>query len=165
MGVLIRKVRSGDESVLAQIQTESWKAAFCHILDGDTLKRCTDLARAKAMYQSLLEEKTGNGYLLTVDAEPQCIAWWDAARDPDLQGKAELICIHSLPGRWRRGYGTMMMDLVLQDIRNEGYTQVALWVFKDNIRALAFYEAMGFKTTDKTKPALGTEEVRCMKTL
>ena len=163
MEVYIRKVRIGDESALAFVQTESWKAAFADILDKETLTRCTDITKATAMYRSLLDENKGNGYLLTLNGKPHCIAWWDAARDADMNGKAELICIHSLPGNWHKGYGRMMMARVLDDIRKCGYSEVVLWVFTENKRARAFYEEEGFHVLDKTKSALNHEEICYMK--
>ena len=111
------------------------------------------------MYQGLLDENKGNGYLLTVDGEPHCITYWDAARDPEFVGKAELICIHSLHDNWRKGFGSQMMDLVLMDIKKSGYSEVVLWVFRDNLRARAFYEAKGFAPKGIAKPAFDTEEV------
>ena len=95
MEAVIRKVQQGDANTLAYIQTESWKAAFAGILDAETLEKCTDIDRATAMYQRLLDENKGNGYLLSVDGTPHCIAYWDTARDAELTGKAELICIHT----------------------------------------------------------------------
>lgn len=159
MKTAIRKVRQGDENTLAYIQTESWKAAFAGILDEETLVKYTDLNRATAMYRQLLDNNTGNGYILSVDGKPHCIAYWDAARDEESAGKAELICIHSLPDNWHKGYGTRMMDQILKDIREAGYSEVVLWVFRDNNRARAFYEAEGFTMTGISKPAFDTEEV------
>lgn len=159
----IRKVQPGDEKALAHIQTESWKAAFADILDSETLTRCTDITKAEKMYKSLIEENKGNGYLLTLNGKAHCIAWWDAARDEDMRGKAELICIHSLPDNWRKGYGRMMMRRVLDDIKNAGYSEVVLWVFSENSRARAFYESEGFHTLSKMKSALGTEEICYLK--
>lgn len=52
-----------------------------------------------------------------------------------------------------------MMDMVLRDIKKFGYSEVVLWVFKDNLRARAFYERNGFVLNDVTKPAFDTEEV------
>ena len=117
------------------------------------------------MYKKLLKEKKGNGYILTLDGQPHCIAWWDAARDPELYGKAELICIHSLPHNWRKGYGSLMMDRVLADIRNAGFSEVVLWVFFDNIRARRFYEAKGFCATEYLKQGLGVQEICYLKSL
>ena len=165
MEIDIRKVKQGDADTLAYIQTESWKAAFKEIIDDAMLEKCTNIDKARAMYQRLLDENMGNGYLLTVDNKPHCIAYWDKARDPELTGKAELICIHSLPNNWHKGFGSKMMDMILEDIKKSGYSEVVLWVFRDNLRARAFYEAKGFVLNDVTKEAFDTEEVLYSKML
>ncbi len=159
MGVSIRKVLHGDENTLAYIQTESWKAAFAGILDEETLVKYTNIDKAIEMYKRLLTENKGNGYILSVNGKPHCIAYWDKARDKEFTDKAELICIHSLPENWHKGYGSMMIDHVLKDIKAAGYSEVVLWVLKDNVRARAFYEAKGFVLTGILKHALDTVEV------
>lgn len=159
MEVDIRKVKQGDADALAYIQTESWKAAFKGIIDAEMLDKCTNIVKATNMYQKLLDENKGNGYFLTVDDKPHCIAYWDSARDLELTGKAELICIHSLPNNWHKGFGSKMMDVVLEDIKKSGYSEVVLWVFRDNLRARAFYEKNGFVLSGVTKPVFDTEEV------
>ena len=87
MEIKIRRVQQGDENALAYIQTESWKAAFATILDAETLTRCTNIDKATAMYKSLLDENKGNGYILFVDDKPHCIAYWDEAREKNLEEK------------------------------------------------------------------------------
>lgn len=159
MEYTIERVKPGDEEILAYIQTESWKAGFKDILSAEILQKCTQLDRSTAMYRRLLEEKRGNGYLLSVEGNPHCIAWWDSTREMDMPGYAELICIHSLESKWRKGYGSRMMDTVLQDMIKSGYSKVMLWVFEDNIRARRFYEKHGFLFKGKTKPAFDTKEI------
>lgn len=159
MGYLIRRVRQGDEISLAYIQTESWKTAFQDILSTEILQKTTEINRATQMYKRLLDERIGNGYILEVDGKPHCIAWWDKARDNDMPDYAELICIHSLQDNWRKGYGTKMMDKVLNDIKNDGYDKVMLWVFADNDKARKFYESCGFATYGKARPCLETQEI------
>ena len=156
---LIRKVEPGDAPVLAYIQTESWRAAFKDILGEEELIRCTNAERATRMYEGLLEAKKGNGYLMEVEGKGHCIAWWDATREEDMDGFAELICIHSLQNNWSKGYGSKMMDRVLADMKEAGYTKVMLWVFEENERAKKFYEAKGFVKSEKSKVSLGALEV------
>ena len=155
----IRRVKQGDEQALAYIQTESWKAAFRDILAEDILQKSTDIGRAREMYRKLLTENKGNGYILEIEGKAHCIAYWDKARDGDIADAAEIICIHSLPDNWRKGYGSRMMNRLLNDIAAVGYSKVVLWVFEENRRARAFYEAKGFAVTDKIKPALGATEI------
>ena len=161
----IRRVALGDEVILAYIQTESWKAAFKDILEKEELIRCTNVERAKQMYQKLLEEQKGNGYILEINGKGHCIAWWDASREGDMSGFAELICIHSLQENWGKGYGSKMMDKVLMDISEAGYTKVMLWVFEENERAKRFYGTKGFVKSEKSKEIKGVVEVMYVKEL
>ena len=159
MGYTIERVKLGDEETLAYIQTESWKAGFKDILSADILKRYTQIDKATAMYRRLLEQHIGNGYLLKVEGNPHCIAWWDATRENDMPDYAELICIHSLQNQWRKGYGSKMMGTVLHDIAHAGYSKLMLWVFEDNTRARKFYESLGFTANGKVKTAMEATEV------
>ena len=156
--VQIRRAKIGDEKTLARIQTESWRAAFADIVPAELLTQCTSLERAEKMYARLLSERRGNGYILELDGKVHCIAWWDAARDADIPGAAELRCIHSLPDNWRRGYGSRMMERVLADVKAAGYETIVLWVFARNERAIRFYETHGFAASGKTQSAFGTVE-------
>lgn len=156
---IIRKVKKGDEAKLAHIQTESWKAAFKNILSENILMKAAEINKTTKMYKQILDENIGNGYILEINGKAQCIAWWDQSRDDDMKGYAELICIHSLPDTWRKGYGTIMMNFILSEITKAGYNQVMLWVFKDNVRARKFYESFGFTTFGKVKKLLEAEEV------
>ena len=160
---LIRRAVPGDESTLAYIQTESWKAAFKNILSEEDLERCTVLDRATQMYRKLLLENKRNGYILELDGKGHLIAWWDRTREPDMPGYAEIICIHSLQDNWRKGFGSKMMDKLLHDIANVGYKRAMLWVFDENDRAKKFYEAKGFLKNGKAKTGLGVTEVMYIK--
>ncbi len=165
MNFTIRRVKQGDAPSLAMIQTSSWRVAFKGILSEEELARCTNLEKVTAMYSRLLNENIGNGYIGELDGMAHCIAYWDKTRDSDMEGFAELICIHSLPKNWRRGCGSRMMDRVIGDIAEAGYKEVMLWVFAENKRARAFYEKVGFTVTEKRKVALGAEEICYVKEL
>ena len=161
----IKRACEGDEQTLAYIQTQSWKQAFQNILSREELERCTEIQKVTAMYKKLLENHIGNGYILTVDGHPHCIAWWDTTREKEMPGYAELICIHSLQEHWRQGYGSKMMNRVISDITQAGYPKVMLWVFEQNTRARKFYEAKGFFPNGKTKPNLVPTEICYERTL
>ena len=151
MNYEIRRAKIGDEATLAHIQTESWKTAFQHILTPEALQAATRIERATMMYRRILEQNYGNGYLLSIDGNARCIAWWSDSREEDMPGYAELICIHSLPDNRGKGFGSKMMDTVLRDVAAAGYKKIMLWVFEKNTRARHFYETHGFTPNGKTK--------------
>lgn len=161
----IRKVEIKDANILAYIQTESWKSAFNKILSKEDLEKYTSINKATEMYRKLLSENIGNGFILTIGETPHCMAYWDKARDEQMEGYAEIICIHSLSENWGKGYGTAMMNYILREIKNSGFNKVILWVFEENNRARKFYENHGFILTEKSKEFSNAVEVMYYKEL
>ncbi len=161
----IRKARNGDEKTLAFIQTESWKSAFADIISAEDMGRCTDIVKAEAMYENVLKSGYAEISILEIDEKPHCIAAWSKARNPEFSDSAELICIHSLCDNWGKGYGTMMINHILDEIKNSGYNSVVLWVFEKNTRARSFYEKHGFELTDNTQISYDAVEVMYRKEL
>lgn len=161
----IRKARNGDEKTLAFIQTESWKSAFADIISTDDLKKYTDIEKAETMYENVLKSRYAEISILEIDGRPHCIAAWSKARNPEFSNSAELICIHSLCDNWGKGYGTMMINHILDEIKNSGYNSVVLWVFEKNTRARSFYEKHGFVLTDNTQTSYGAVEVMYRKNI
>lgn len=161
----IRKAIPGDEKILAYIQSESWKAAFNEILPKEVLEKSTNIEQIEQMYQEILQSKMCEIAIAFVDDQPHCIAAWGKNRCGMEATVGELICIHSLQDRWRQGYGSEMMQYVLEELRKAQYRSVILWVFEANDRARAFYEKHGFKLTEKTGAFHGMTEVMYEKSL
>ena len=163
--VALRRARPGDESALALIQTEAWKAAFQDILPPGVLAHYSDKAQAENLYQAVLGRNMARVTLASLAGQPCGIAAWSQNRDDLGPEVAELICIHVLPGSWRRGCGSAMMEIVLREMQAAGYTAAVLWVFTANTRARAFYEKWDFSPAGQTKNALGAEELLYRKDL
>ncbi len=165
MKITIRKAELGDEKILAYIQTESWKSAFANIISAEDMERCTDIEKAEAMYENVLKSGYAEMSILELNGKPHCIAAWSKARNPQFSDCAELICIHSLCDKWGKGYGSMMMNHIIDEIKNSGYNSVLLWVFEKNTRARSFYEKHGFELTDNTQISYDAIEVMYRKEL
>ncbi|MBQ8575862.1 MAG: GNAT family N-acetyltransferase [Clostridia bacterium] len=163
MNITIRKAKLGDEKTLSYIQTESWKSAFADIISAKNMERCTDIAKAEAMYENILKSGYADISILEIDGKPHCIASWSKARNPEFSDHAELICIHSLCDNWGKGYGSIMMKHIFEEIKNSGYDKVLLWVFEKNNRARRFYEKHGFELTDNKHIAFDAVEVMYFK--
>lgn len=161
----LRGARSGDEKILAYIQTESWKAAFSEIISPEELERSTDVRKAEEMYKNVLNCQFVNVIIEFVDEKPHCIAGWSRNRSDLGQNTAELICIHSLCDKWRQGYGSVMMRHVLDEIKKAGYSEVVLWVFEKNLNARRFYEKHGFVLSELKNESHGAVEIMYSKNL
>lgn len=163
--VEMRRVKRGDAKALAYIQTESWRVAFAGILSSEELEKATNAAVVEERYRKILAENPPDGSLLSVDGRPHCMAFWGKCRGEICPDSAELICIHSLQSNWGRGYGSVMMQHVLSEMKEAGYAEAVLWVFEDNLRARRFYEKHGFVLTDYRKNTRNAVEVMYHKVL
>jgi ribosomal protein S18 acetylase RimI-like enzyme len=163
--IKIRNVKMGDEKILAYIQTESWKTAFREILTPQILSEYTHVPQVEAMYQRVIASNRAAGYILTVDEHPYCIAFWGKCADANHPDSAELICIHSLCDKGRQGLGSMMIRHIFSQARVAHYSEMVLWVFKENTRARKFYEKHGFQCTNDCKTTFGAPEVMYAKFL
>ena len=154
-----------DEAMLAEIQAESWEAAFTGILPDEKLKSHLDKQHIAQMYQRVLNEHLAKR--ICSNARSKNALYGVMGRLPGRKHPdwAELICIHSRKGNWGRGYGSMMMEHILQEIKSAGFKQVGLWVFEQNIRARRFYEKHGFILTQERKNSFGADEVLYLKSL
>ena len=163
--VELRRAKSGDEKILAYIQTESWKSAFSEILSLEELERSTNVEKAEEMYKRVLNRYDVNITIEFVDKKPHCIAAWSKSRSELAPDAAELICIHSLSDKWHKGYGSIMMNHIIDEIKQAGYAEVILWVFEKNLRAIRFYEKHGFTLTNQKNQSHGAIEIMCSKKL
>ena len=159
MKVSIRKAKIGDEKILAYIQTQAWRSAFSDIISADDMEKYTNVEKAEEMYTNVLKSGYADVSILEIDGKPHCICAWSKARNPDFADCAEIICIHSLCDNWGKGYGSMMMNHILNEIKNSGFKNVILWVFEKNTRARRFYERHGFELTGNTQLSYGAVEV------
>lgn len=158
--MIIRKAGPDDAAALARVQTASWRDAFADFLPSEILEAHTDFVQVEAMYRRVLQHPVVHILIGSVGGTPHCIAAWSANRDGLAEDVAELICIHSLSSRWRCGYGSAMMQQVLSEMRHAAFRRAVLWVFTENRRARAFYEALGFSADSAVRNVFGTSELR-----
>lgn len=58
-----------------------------------------------------------------------------------------------------------MMERILNDVRDIGFSKIMLWVFEKNYRAIAFYKKYRFKATERKQEGLGNTEIMYEKIL
>ena len=58
-------------------------------------------------------------------------------------------------------YGYRLLSKVVNELKNQGFEEVFLWVLEDNHRARKFYEKFGFLCTgDYIEDSIGGKELR-----
>ncbi len=75
---------------------------------------------------------------------------------------AELVAMYVDPDRWRQGVGNALMLAALERLAGLPYEEAVLWTFKENDRAIGFYERHGWRAdgAEKVHPRTGEPAVR-----
>ena len=72
----------------------------------------------------------------------------EADLGPDV---AELVAMYVDPDHWREGVGNALMEAAFERLAELPYEEVVLWTFKENGRAIAFYERHGWRPDGSEK--------------
>ena len=138
MTIIIKPMETDDEvRGKAFVHWRSWHEAYSGIvdrtyLDALTLDKCVEIAF-----------RWRENVLVALDGERVVgFSGYGNCTDDDLPNAGELFALYVLPEYYGTGVGRRLTDAALALI---GQPKVALWVLKNNRRAIRFYEKYGFK--------------------
>ncbi len=146
----IRPVSSQDNKMsISRVYEESWKQAYRNIIPQDYLDSIPAGAWCEAafrpdMYSLVMTD--GNEIVGTASYCKRRL--FDGLPDETdfsvLKKAGEIISIYFLPQYTGKGFGTLLTQAVLAELKKTGYQNCCLWVLEENERARRFYEKMGF---------------------
>ena len=122
----------------AFVHWKAWQEAYADLVDhaylaGLTLEKCRQMARRWP--DNMLLAKTGEGRTIG-------FAGCGKSGDPDLKDAGEVFAIYVLKEFYGRKAGCALMNAALEKL--SAFPRIAVWVLKDNARAVRFYERFGF---------------------
>ena len=138
MSIEIKKMESDEEiKGKAYVHWKSWQDAYKGIVDQNylnslTLEKCVDIAFKWP--ENLIVAKNGDQVVGFVG--------YGKYHDEELPEAGEIFAIYILEEYYGTGVGQALMQAGLDEL---DYPVVALWVLKDNKRAIRFYEKCGFR--------------------
>ena len=133
MELIIRKATLNDASDLSHIVTNSWSAAYAQIIPTDFI-----VQKNAVRYEQFVKNLSvpgHNHYIVFADQTP--VGTMYLAVD-------EIVAFYLHPDYFRMGFGTQMMDYVINLFKNQGSSEIFLWVLEENHNARKFYEKCGF---------------------
>jgi len=164
----IKKATLKDVDYLGQIHAESWQQAYRNIIPDSVLDSITAEKRS-SRFKKAMQESGEENYILLVDNQPVGFTSIGNSRDDDLSDNiGEIWGIYLDPDRWRKGYGSKLLNWAEAELKSRGYKSISLWVLKDNHQARKFYEKHNYLKEGRTdKITIGDKElekVRYIKT-
>ena len=159
----LRRATSSDAAAVGRIHVESWNVAYRGIMPDDVIAK-TDLVYRTTFWAERIADRDWPVFVIEHDGE--CVAFCQMipSKDPDDDPTqvGHITSLHVLPQLRGRGHGRALMDHVLDEFRNRGYSTVTLWVLEQNRAARRFYERYGFRQDRATRhsPRTNVPEVR-----
>ena len=150
--MLIRRAEPSDARGIAEVKVASWKSAYRGILP-DSLLDNLSVEDNEVRWRARIVEHTSKVLVLEQNGRVIGFVASGASRDEDVDQKrvGEIVAIYLEPKDWRRGHGSALVDAAIESLQKEEYTEVTLWVLRDNERGIKFYEAVGFEADGAAK--------------
>ncbi len=137
MGITIKKMETEDEiKGKAYVHWKAWHEAYPGIVSQDYLDKLT-LEKCEAIASSWRDR------IFVAKDQRNVIGFVGYGdRGDEAPGVGEVFSIYVLSEYYGKGVGQALMEAALKQLK--GYTQICLWVLKENRRAIRFYEKCGF---------------------
>lgn len=150
----VRPASARDAKAIAEIHVATWQAAYQDLMPEDYLKTMT-VDKRQAYWREAIEYSEPQLLVATEDDKVVGFVGFDRSRDAGTKSSVgEIWALYVSPAHWRQGAGIALWDGAREGLKEEGCTQVTLWVLLHNERALQFFEhAAGFK---REMPSLKT---------
>ena len=141
---MLRPLEKRDLNRAAAIVMESWRTLYQSYLNpalfteegfrAQRLHLQEDLAGGRLKEQVWEEDGLILGLLSTGDTA-----------DKDKPGAFEIWRVYLAPEARGRGIGGQLLAQAEESAREQGYKEAVIWAFRENTRALAFYQKQGYR--------------------
>ena len=153
----IRYIASSDDrTAISRVYEESWKYAYRGIIPQKFLD-----ALPESRWADKIDTPGWNMMVCIENGEYIGTSSFGKSRFENYPDAGEVISIYLLPDYMGKGYGSKLMDAVINELRKQGFIEVFLWVLEENKRARQFYEKYGFESTNEyLEDNIGGKELR-----
>lgn len=145
----IRPARVDDAASLATVTARAYDAAYRGIVPEAVLDQW--IAEARAFWDEGLQrlsasDQSSRAWVAERGDRIMGYATTSAGKDwwlPPPEGAGELTNLYLDPDVIGSGVGGRLYRHAMADLRERGFDPLVVWAFRDNTRAIGFYEAMG----------------------
>jgi GNAT superfamily N-acetyltransferase len=157
----VRPATARDAKAIAEVHVATWQTAYKNLMPADYLGQIT-VEKRQAYWREAIEFSEPQLLVATDGDEVVGFVGYDRSRDAKTRSSVgEIWAMYVAPTHWRKGVGLALWDGARDGLKEEGCTQVTIWVLLHNERALEFCEhAAGFK---REMPSLKTVDFGSVK--
>lgn len=155
---ILRQAAAADAPVMSRIYAKSWKVAFRGNVPDGYLDGLSEnhwvtffektLTEGSLSAKLIFDKETAVGAMAYGPARTELPAGGTLAGNGcDYSAFGEVVSLYLLPEYYDKGYGRELLENVRDELL-QTHQGVYLWVLRENERARAFYEKLGFVSTE-----------------
>jgi GNAT superfamily N-acetyltransferase len=161
----VREATPEDAEAIVSVTAEGWHKGYREIIAPEKLASLP-IERWRHQVSVGLRRPVDDAftYVAEIDGEFAGYCYVAAPSREARLGReiAELVAMYVDPGRWSEGVGRALIEAALGRLEDMPYSEAVLWTFKENERAIAFYERHGWRRdgAEEIHPRSGEPTVR-----
>lgn len=136
--------KSDSRLAISKVYEESWKYAYKGIVPQIYLESIPE-----GKWASNIEQDNRKNLIVVKDKTIIGTAGFGKSRMDEMKGFGEIISIYLLPEYMGKGYGRLLLQTVLGELKKMDFDSVFLWVLEENKHARKFYEKCGFVQSER----------------
>lgn len=144
----MREATQDDAEAIVSVTAAGWREGYREIVSPEKLAQLPiDRWRHEVSVGLRRPVADAFTYVAEVDGDFAGYCYVAAPSREEGLGRevAELVAIYVEPGHWSEGVGGALMGAALERLEGLAYTEAVLWTFRENERAIAFYERHGWR--------------------
>jgi ribosomal protein S18 acetylase RimI-like enzyme len=142
MPITVRKATLDDVDGICRVCTEGYWATYSDLMPSDYIERTVaTFYNPERVRGEVLHAEDWNGWYVALDGGTVVGAGGGGMTGPAI---CELFVLYLDPTRRREGIGTLLLDAITAEMREQGAHEQWVSVAKGNMKGIPFYEARGF---------------------
>lgn len=156
----IREADPADAPGLAVVHVDTWRTAYPGIVPAQLLAGLS-YERSEARWREHFARISDRGFVYVAEDAGRIVGQTSggAERDGMVGYDGELYGLYVLAMYQRQGVGRALMLTVARRLAADGFKTMLLWVLEQNVKARAFYEALGGVRVSQKSITIGGAEL------
>ena len=140
---MIRPLEEKDIEVVCGIVNENWKNVYAEYINPLLLNADGCAERIHQLKLDFITHRLSEYVWEEQNQVSAMLAFGDTA-DTDLAEAFEIWRIYVAPQFQKKGIGKLLLEFAEKQAKRQGYKRIVIWAFKDNYRAVSFYQKHGY---------------------
>lgn len=142
--ITVRQATIEDAAAIATVHVVAWKETYHGIVADEVLDNLSIQRRTEQWVNSLSDETHAYHHAFVAELKGRVVGFssYGSPQIKDSGFDGELFAIYILRTAHRAGTGRMLVNAVVNALREQGHGSMMVWVLKDN-PARGFYERLG----------------------